>query len=121
VRAFLAQSLLRPDKVYFRGDPGFLKSRGPSKTSGFNLSLSPSELGASSLKQCTSAVAFLRRHRSEFLRMRKLGLTRGTLDFGLYDLATEKRPWPSYPISRQLTALAGEFGFDIVLSFYGPK
>lgn len=121
VRAYLSKSRLRPYKVFFRGDPGFPKSRGPSTTSGFNLELTSSNLGASSWKQCAAAVTFLRRHRSELIRLRNCRFSRTILDFGLYDLATDKHPWPVYPISRQLISLAAEFGFDIELSFYGPE
>jgi len=53
--------------------------------------------------------------------MRRLGFKRAVLDFGLYDRATDKHPWPSYALSRQLIAIAGELGFDIELSFYGPE
>jgi hypothetical protein len=121
VRQFLAGSRLRPARIYFKGDPGFPKSRGPSKSSGFNLALSRTNLGSSSLKQCMTAVAFIRRHRKEFQRLRKAQFKHAVLDFGLYDRASKKYPWPSYTLSRQLVALAGEFGFDIVLSFYGHK
>jgi hypothetical protein len=43
-----------------------------------------------------------------------------TLDFGLYDHATEK-PWPSYRLPATLIQLAGKYGIGIDLSFYGSK
>ncbi len=42
-----------------------------------------------------------------------------TLDFGLYDLATENRPWPSYRLPVPLIELAGKYGIQVELSFYG--
>ena len=120
VRAFLAKSRLGPSKVYFRGDPNILKRRGPLKYSGFNVPLTSERLGSSSCKQSLGAAAFLSRHRAELKRLSKFGLTKAVLDFGLWDRATEKYPWPTYPLSRKLVALAGEFGFAIELSFYGP-
>jgi hypothetical protein len=53
--------------------------------------------------------------------MGKLGLRKAVLDFGLYDRATEKHPWPTYTLSPKLIALAGRFGLAIELSFYGPE
>ena len=53
--------------------------------------------------------------------MRRLGLKRAALDFGLYDQATAKYPWPSYGLPRELVSIAGKLEFDIVLSFYGPE
>jgi hypothetical protein len=116
----LAKTKLRPSAVFFRGDPGFPKSRGPVKKSGFNVPLTSLDLGESLWKQCAAAVRFLRRHQAELQRLRRFGLTRAALDFGLYDRATAKHPWPSYALSRELVSMAGKFKFDIVLSFYGP-
>jgi hypothetical protein len=44
-----------------------------------------------------------------------------TLDFGLYDRATEERPWPSYHLPASLIELAGKYHIEIELSFYGPE
>lgn len=121
VRAFLQESRLRPSKVYLRGDPHFFKSRGPLKYSGFNVPLTSNRLGSSAWKQSLAAAAFLRRHRAELRRLAKLGLKKAVLDFGLYDRSTATHPWPTYTLSPKLIALAGEFGFAIELSFYGPE
>jgi hypothetical protein len=112
---------LRPSAVYFRGEPHLIKSRGLLKTSGFNVPITSSDLGDSSWKQCLAAASFLRRHRAELKRLRRFGFKRAVLDFGLHDRATKKHPWPSYALSRQLIALAGEYRLDIELSFYGPS
>src|SRR4051812_32275864 len=109
VRAFLAKTRLRPSAVFFRGDPGFPKSRGPVKTSGFNVPITSADLGASLWEQCAAAVRFLKRHQSEIQRLRRLELRRAVLDFGLYDRATTKHPWPSYSLSRELVSMAGKF------------
>ena len=119
VKHFLAECSFEPATVYFRGDAGFPKSRGPCKKSGFNISLSDSH-GSSVEKQARQAVHFMETHRADFVRLASYGFKYTTLDFGLYDLATEERPWPTYRIPGKLIALAGEFGFDLVISFYGP-
>ena len=121
VRAFLSQSRLRPSAVFFKGDPGFPKSRGPAKTSGFNIPLTSNKYGASLWKQSSAAATYLRGRREDLQRMRRVGFKRAVLDFGLYDRATAKHPWPSYALCRQLVAIAGEFRFDIELSFYGRE
>ncbi len=120
VRKFLTESRLRASKVYFKGDPGFPKSRGPSKTSGFNIPVTGSKLGKSITKQCDGAVSFIKRNRKEFERLKKYSFHGATLDFGLYDNATEKYPWPTYALSDTLVELAGRYGLSIELSFYGP-
>lgn len=55
------------------------------------------------------------------MKLKRFGLTKAVLDFGLWDCATAKYPWPCYPLSQRLVAMAGEFGFAIELSFYGPE
>lgn len=116
VRKFLATSSLQPIHVFWKGEPGVIRSRGPIKTSGFNLSLSRAEgLPA----QAAQAARFIRRHKDDLLLIKSLGFSLATIDFGLYDQATEDRPWPSYRLSATLIQLAGELGCAMVLSFYG--
>ena len=119
VREFLSESRLKPVKVYFKGEPGFPKSRGPSRVSGFNISVTGHRVGASIIKQCSSAVSFIKRHRKEFERLKAYGFPSQTLDFALNDEATEKHPWPTYCLSQELVALAGLYKLSIDLSFYG--
>jgi hypothetical protein len=116
VRKFLAASSIQPVRVFWKGEPHILKSRGPSKTSGFNIELS----GAEGLpSQATQAAKFIRKHKSDLLLIKSLGFSLATIDFGLYDLATEDRPWPSYRLPAAIIQLAGELGCNIELSFYG--
>ena len=116
VRKFLAASSIQPIRVFWKGEPHTLKSRGPIKTSGFNIRLSDAEgLPA----QVTQTVRFIRKHKSDLLLIRNLGFSSGTIDFGLYDMATEDRPWPSYRLPPAIIQLAGELGCSIDLSFYG--
>lgn len=116
VRKFLAASSLQPVHVFWKGEPGVIKSRGPIKTSGFNIALSRAEdLPA----QATQAARFIRRHKDDLLLIKSLGFSLVTIDFGLYDLATEDRPWPSYRLPVTFIQLAGELGCTIELSFYG--
>ena len=116
VRKFLAASSIQPVRVFWKGEPSILKSRGPIKTSGFNIALS----GADGLPaQATQAAKFIRKHKDDILLIKSLGFSSATIDFGLYDLATEDRPWPSYRLPTAIIQLAGELGCNIELSFYG--
>jgi hypothetical protein len=116
VRKFLATSSVKPARVFWKGDPGFPRSRGPIKTSGFNIELS----GAEGLPaQATQAVKFLRKHKNDVLLIKELGFSSATVDFGLYDLATKDQPWPSYRLPITIIQLASELGCSIELSFYG--
>ncbi len=116
VRKFLAASAIQPVRVFWKGEPGFPKSRGPVKTSGFNIELSGAE---GLLAQAGQSAKFIRKHKSDFLLIKSLRFSSAAIDFGLYDLATEDRPWPSYRLPAAIIQLAGELGCDIELSFYG--
>jgi hypothetical protein len=120
VKQFLASSSLKPAKVYYKGDLGFIKSRGPTRISGFNVTLSCSD-GSSISKQAKEAARFINAYRKEFDMIKALKFKEATLDFGLWDLATEDRPWPIYRLPRSIIDLASEYGFDIELSFYGKS
>ena len=119
VRKFLAASSLEPCKVFYRGEPQLLKSRGLCTTSGFNVRISSTDLDYALARQCVAATNFLKKHRQDFALLQEIGLSGAVLDFGLADLATENNPWPSYKLSPKLISLAGEFGLGIELSFYG--
>lgn len=119
VHRFLRESSLEPCKVYLRGEPRFRHSNKLNEVSGFNVSMTGSH-GESIKKMAGEALAFMRLHREELLRLKAMRFRSMCLDFGLYDLSTEERPWPSYRLPAKLVEAAGEFGFDVVLSFYGP-
>jgi hypothetical protein len=68
----------------------------------------------------SEALAFMRQHREDFVLLKAMRFRSATLDFGLYDLSSEDRPWPSYRLPAKLVEAAGEFGLGVVLSFYGP-
>jgi hypothetical protein len=118
IKRLLRESSLEPSKVYFRGDPGFPKSRGPVKTSGFNIVISGSH-GESIEKQAREALSFLRKHRADLLLMKSMKFKFTLVDFRLNDLATEDRPWPSYRLPATFVEAAGELGLEVILSFYG--
>ena len=110
VRKFLAASSIQPVRIFWKGEPNTLKSRGPIETSGFNIELS----GAEGLPaQATQAAKFIRKHRDDIFLIKSLGFSAVTIDFGLYDLATENRPWPSwlsqvqYQLGRRRSDLCG--------------
>ena len=116
VRKFLAASFIQPVRVFWKGEPSVPKSRGPVKTSGFNIELS----GAEGLPaQATQAAKFIRKHRDDIILIKSLGFSATTIDFGLYDMATEDCPWPSYRLPAAIIQLAGELGCSINFSFYG--
>ena len=116
VRRFLAASAIQPIHTFWRGDPGVPKSRGPVKTSGFNIELSAADGLAA---QVTQAAKFIRRHKENLLLIQSIGFSSSTIDFGLYEMATEDKPWPSYRLSASFVHLASEIGCAIDLSFYG--
>jgi hypothetical protein len=116
VRKFLAASSIPPFRVFWKGEPGVTRSRGPMETSGFNIELSSAEgLPAQSMQ----AARFIRKHKQDLLLIKGIGFPAATIDFGLHDLATEDRPWPTYRLPAALVQLAGELGCDIELSFHG--
>ena len=117
VRKFLAASSIQPVRIFWKGEPSILKSRGPIKMSGFNIELSSAERLPT---QATQAANFIRKHRDDILLIKSLVFSAATIDFGLNDLATEDRPWPSYRLPTAIIELAGELGCSIDLSFYGP-
>jgi hypothetical protein len=116
VRKYLATSDVQPIRVFWKGDTGVLKSRGPITTSGFNVELSRAEGIAA---QAAQAVKFIRKHKDSLLLIKDIGFSSASIDFGLYDLATEDRPWPSYRLPPSFVELASELGCHIELSFYG--
>ena len=116
VRRFLASSTTQPAKVFWKGEPGVPKSRGPVSTSGFNIQLSGADGIAA---QAAQAVKFIRKYKDSLLLIKSLGLCPAVIDFGLNDLATEDNPWPSYRLPIAFVQLASELGCDIELSFYG--
>ena len=117
VRKFLSASSIEPLHIYWKGDPRFPKSRGPLSVSGFNIQLSS---GEGLQAQAQGAVRYIRRHEADMRLIKSLGFANRTLDFGLHDLATEDRPWPCYYLPASLVQMAGELGWRIGLSFYGP-
>ena len=116
VRKFLASSSIEPRRVFWKGEPRNPKSRVLIKTSGFNIELATAEGLETQSKQ---AVRFIRKHKDDLLLIKSLGFSSTAIDFGLYDLATADRPWPSYYLPRLLVQLAAELGCEIELSFYG--
>ena len=114
VRQFLAQSGIEPLRVFLRGEtrPGGRVTQ----QSGFNIQLSSAEgLPA----QARQAIRFARRHETQLGLIPKLGFRAVSIDFGLHDLATNDRPWPSYSVPAGIAQLATALGATIELSFYG--
>ena len=116
VRKFLASSGLEPDRVFWKGQPVNRASKRLIQQSGFNIELSSAE---GLPRQAEQAVRFARRHWAALSLIQQLGFRAVSIDFGLYDLATEDRPWPSYSVPAAVARLASELGATIELSFYG--
>jgi hypothetical protein len=116
VRKFLASSSIEPRRVFWKGEPRNPKSRVLIKVSGFNVELSTAEGLEAQSKQ---AVRFIRKHKDDLLLIKSLRFSSTAIDFGLYDLATDDRPWPSYRLPSSFIQLASDLGWEIELSFYG--
>ena len=116
VREFCEKSRLEPLRVFWKGKPVNPSSNRISTVSGFNIELSAADGLA---LQAAQASRFIRKHKADFMLVKSLGFRAVSIDFGLYDLATEDRPWPSYSVPAPLISLASEIGASIELSFYG--
>jgi len=120
IRKFLECSSFEPSSVFYKGDPGFPRSRGPRMTSGFNIVLSVSNNGLIKT-QTKEAAAFIKKRYEEFERLSRFGFDSVCLDFGLFDLSTEDSPWPSYRLPNKIIEYSGVLGFEVILSFYGRE
>ena len=116
VRKFLASSPVEPIQVFWKGEPRIAQGGSIVKVSGFNLVLSDAE-GIEA--QAAQAVRFILKHKDLALLIKSLGFSSSEIDFGLYDLASDSRPWPSYRIPSRLVQIAADLGCEIHLSFYG--
>ncbi|MBB6240808.1 hypothetical protein [Rhodanobacter sp. MP1X3] len=116
VREFLASSPVEPIQVLWKGEPRIAQGGSIVKVSGFNLVLSDAE-GIEA--QAVQAVRFILKHKDLALLIKSLGFSSSEIDFGLYDLASDSRPWPSYRIPSRLVQIAADLGCEIHLSFYG--
>jgi len=120
VEKLIEASRLRPVSIYRKGQPRVRGARKLSQVSGFNVDVSRLDTGIK--EQARDAIRFLKRHRAHLQRLRRVTTYKGmTLDFGLFDLATENRPWPTYRLPAELITLAGKHEIEIELSFYGPE
>jgi len=116
VRKFLTNSSIEPVQVFWKGEPRTSQGRSIVKASGFNIVLSSAE-GIEA--QAAQAVRFIRKHKDDIFLIKSLGFSSAAIDFGLYDLASDNRPWPSYRLPSHLVQLASDLGCGIELSFYG--
>ena len=119
IKAFLPRSKsIKPYSVLFKGTPVNSQSFRIARETGIKVlvSMADGDLKA----QASDAVRFLRRHAADLkVLMELLGPGHMRLDFGLWDKATEERPWPTYQLPHRLITEAGRYGCEIELSFYG--
>jgi hypothetical protein len=118
VEILVKASGLRPVVIHRKGHPRVPGATVLSARSGFNVDVSRADGVVE--KQSRDAIRFLRRHAAGLGRLRRCqSFGAMSLDFGLYDRATELMPWPSYCLPAALIELAGKHGISIELSFYG--
>jgi hypothetical protein len=119
VERLVKASGLKPIVVFRKGEARVPGSPKVNRESGFNVDVSRAD-GALE-KQARDAVRFFRRHAAGISRLRRHPQFGGmTLDFAVYDRATDERPWPSYRLPASLIEVAGKHRLEIELSFYGP-
>jgi hypothetical protein len=114
VRQFLSLARLKPYRVFWKGDPRH--GGRVAQQSGFNIELSTAE---GLPDQARQAIRYATRHKADLDLIPQLGFRAVSIDFGLHDLATEDRPWPSYVVPAAIARLATRLGATIDLSFYG--
>src|SRR6266566_4003971 len=103
VETLVEASGLQPIVIHRKGHPRVPGSVHLSSEFGFNVDVSRAD--GSLEKQARDVIRFLRRHASELGRLLRYKSFGGmTLDFGLYDRATEDKPWPSYRLPAALIA-----------------
>jgi hypothetical protein len=118
VERLVQASGLQPLVIHRKGLPRVPGGTVLSRSSGFNVEVSRAD--GLLEKQTRDAVRFLRDHSRGLSRVRRCkGFDGMTLDFGVYYLASPERPWPSYRFPASLISLAGKYGIEIELSFYG--
>ena len=110
---------MKPYSVFIKGQPVTPASSRLAKTTGFSslVSRANGDLPA----KCRDATRFLQTHAADFAVLNSV-LNAGQVwfDFGLWDISSESRPWPSFFLPHRLVALAGGVGVALKLSFYGP-
>jgi len=120
VESLVEASGLRPIVIHRKGWPRVPGGTDLSSQSGFNVDVSRADGDLE--KQARDAIRFLRRHAAGLGRLRRCEAFGGmALDFGIYNRATEDRPWPSYRLPATLIELAGKHRIEIELSFYSPE
>jgi hypothetical protein len=120
VEVLVKASGLQPIIIHRKGHPRVPGATALSSRSGFNVEVSRADGGIE--KQSRDAIRFLRRHAAGIGRLRRCKSFGGmTLDFELHDGATANRPWPSYRLPVTLIELAGKYGIEVELSFYGSE
>jgi hypothetical protein len=120
VEVLIKASGLQPTAIHRKGQPRVSGGTRVSLGSGFNVTVSSAD--GTLEKQARDAIRFLKRHAGRLGSMRRCRTFGGmTLDFGLWNRATEDSPWPSYRLPATLIELAGKHRIEIALSFYGSE
>lgn len=113
VQSFLASTSWKPLRVYWKGQPRFGTSGQTSTVNGFNLNVSD----AVSSLQSAEVASFIKRHRVQLLRLKRLRL-HWVIDFSIdLDSSDFTR---SVKLSRKLLDAISRLGGDIEVSAYAP-
>src|SRR5262245_20973787 len=103
---------LDPIAIRRKGHPRSPGATTLSTSSGFTVVVSEADVVLE--EQVRDAVQFLKNHSRGLARLRRNKSYKGmTLDFGLYDRASEDIPWPSYRLPARLVTLAGEHDVEL--------
>jgi hypothetical protein len=120
IEAFLSRAKsIKPYSVLFKGQPVIPGGSRLARETGLKILVSGAD--GNLKREASDALRFLRRHAADLKLLNELlGPGHMQLDFGLWEISSEERPWPTFRLSSQLIIEAARYGCEIELSFYGP-
>ena len=124
VDAFVAQSKVRPYKIFYKGEARFKTKPDGAKLEHSGLSIEVSKADMDDAKgQIKDAINFLSRNRKKLDYISKIkGVQHAILDFGIVrKVDGDKHLMESHLLPNRLLQLAGEVGLSIELTFYAEN
>lgn len=124
VDAFIAQSKVRPYKIFYKGEARFKTKPDGAKLERSGLSIEVSKADMDDAKgQIKDAINFLSRNRKKLDYISKIkGVQHAILDFGIVQkIDRDKHLMESHLLPNRLLQLAGEVGLSIELTFYAEN
>ena len=116
LRRFLAQTSLKPHRVYLRGEPTSHGARHVSKNSYF-LVVASKAGGDDFPKQVRDVARFVKVNLKDLQAMPSHRL-HAVVDFGVYDTRTRKHPLLSWRLPVPLHSLLSKAGLEAEISIY---